>query len=106
MQWREIWHSVQSLRCPEQYVIITQPPYTNLAQKNIMEYKHISKTVHVHTCNLTDILIDNEHKICLTNENSVTSSSLNKGGVWSPRLVAKMVVSWSTMITIDDKNDP
>lgn len=67
-----------------------------------MEYKHISKIVHLYTCNLTDILVDNENKFCLINENSITSSSLNEGGVWFPRVMAKMMVSWHTWIMIGD----
>lgn len=71
-----------------------------------MEYKRIPKIVHLHTYNLTDILIDNEHKFCLANENSVISSSFKNRAVRSPRITAKMVASWCALIMMGDKNSP
>lgn len=46
-----------------------------------MEEKHISKIVHLHTCNIADIFIGNEHTLGLANENSVISFSLKRGDV-------------------------
>lgn len=71
-----------------------------------MEYKHISKIVHLHICNLNDILIDNKHKSCLYKWEQSNRSSLNKGGVWPTRILVKLVVSWWAWIMTGDKNNP
>lgn len=68
-----------------------------------MEHKQISKIVHLHTYDLTDILNGSDHKHYAANEMKVMPI-LNKNCAWSHRNTAKIEVRLPTLIPVDSKN--